>query len=194
MRRTLLLTTAGAAVAAAVPVFAAPAPVDTGQAAEASLVVPLAHADELQLDVSAASLSGGNVVRVVAQHCYDDGSCDAMDVYQSPVSATAFTVDSSSATLRVELAGAAVELRWHSRSDVGTSGGGDFGLGNSGASTSDYQGENADVSAVIDGDACATIGVLGNEVFADTAAATGGQSDNELSAFRLPDGATIGCG
>jgi len=197
MRRTLLLTTAGAAVVASViPALAAPAPVDSGSAAETTLVVPLSHGDALQLDLQAVEFSGGDVVRIVAQHCAADGSCDSLDVYQGPTSSSAFSVDSSTTTadLKVVVSGHQVQLRWRPDGGVGTASGGDTAFGQDGVSDNEYQGQYATVTASIDGQGCTTTGVVGSETAVDTSAVTGGPGTADVSALRLPADATISCG
>lgn len=199
MRRSLLALTAAAATAATMSaVHAAPSPVDSGRLAQAQLSVPLTHGAVLSLDLRAATLSSGNVLRIVAERCDAAGSCDELTAYQSPIPGSALSIDPNTtvATLTTSVAGRRVQLRWRPSTATapGEIGGGDGEVDNSNNTSADaYQGENAVVSADIDGISCSTAGGVGDGLFVDSSAVTGSSGAQALSALKLPDTATIRC-
>lgn len=200
MHRKMLALTAAAGIAATTTaVHAAPAPADSGRVAETLLSVPLGHDTVLSLDLRAATLSGGKVLRIVAERCAADGSCDEMNVYQSPVSASALNIDANTATatLTTTIAGRHVTLSWRPSSATapGAAGGGDVEIDEGGNTSADqYDGQDATVTADVDGVACTRNGAVGNGIFADSTTVTGGSSAQDLSALKLPDNAQITCG
>ena len=200
MSRSLLALTAVVSTAATMTaVHAAAGPVDSGRLAETRLTAQLGHGSVLSLDLHAATLTTGNVLRIVAERCGADGSCDAFTTYQSALAPGALTIasDSPTATLRTQIAGRDLVLRWHPDSATvpASAAGGDFESDDSGNTSADeYYGQGPSVTVSVDGGVCDTTGAVGDGVVADGSSVTGQADAQDVSELRLPDGATIGCG
>jgi len=199
VRRSLVALTAAAATAATMSaVHAAAPPADTGRVAETQLTVPLGHGTVLSLELRAATLSGGDVLRVVASRCDADGSCDELTPYQSAIPASALSIDpnTATATLTTTISGRHLLLKWRPQTgtDQGETVGGDLEVDNANnTSTDEYQGDGAVVTVDVDGVVCTTGGGVGESVFADSSTVTGESGVQELSALQLPDAASITC-
>jgi hypothetical protein len=199
VHRIVLLGTAAAAVAATIgPVQAGPAPVDAGRVAVADLTFHLRHGQTLSLDVRAGALSGGNSLRVIAQRCHADGSCDpSTDAYQSQLAAAALTIDPSTAVaeLRTTIAGHALHIRWQpDGSTFNEVGGFEAQGGGLGTSGSEYDGSPAVSNIELDDRSCNGTGAVGTGAFADTSPATGSPDYAPLSALHIPATAPLTCG
>jgi len=199
VKRTILLSAAVAAAAATItPVHAGPAPADAGRVAVAQLSLHLSHGRTLLLELRAATLSGGNTLRVLARRCHADGSCAAStDAFQSALAPAALTVDPTSAVaeLRATIGGHALHVRWQPGASNTEQVGGIEGQGDSiSNSGSWYQGSAAVTGVELDGRACNGTGAVGTGVFADTGATTGSSGTAPLSALHVPATAPLTCG
>jgi hypothetical protein len=198
MRRSLLLVTSATAVAAAViPGYAAPPPADAGRLAATYVTFALGHGRTLSLELRAATLSGGSVLRVLARRCYPTGPCTE-SAYQSPLAPGALTIDPMTAVaeLKTTVAGHAVRVQWRPDDAAGPEvvvGGGEAGGDGVDNSGSDYVGAPAIVGVAVDGRSCKGNGGVGNGAFVDSGAVTGFPSDAELSALRIPAKAPLAC-
>ena len=197
MHRTVLLSTAVAAVAATIgPVHAATAPADAGRAAAAHLTFALSHGRTLSFELRAGALSGGNSLRVLARRCYSNGACDQSTAYQSTLPSTALTIDPNNAAgeLRTTIAGHTIHVRWQpDGTNAAEVGGFEAQGGEVTTSGSDYEGSPAVTAIDVDGRSCQGNGAVGEGVFADTGATTGSPDASALSDLRVPATAPITC-
>lgn len=200
LHRSVLIATAVAGVVATVgPVQAGPQPpVDAGSVAVAQLTFALRHGQTLNLDLRAGSLSGGNTLRVIAQRCAADGTCDpATAAYQSSLASTELTIDSTAtvADLRTSFAGHQLHVRWQPAGTNTTVVGGFETQGDATTTSgSEYQGAAAITTVELDGRNCSGSGAVGNGVFADTAPATDSPDSAPLSTLHVPATAPLSCG
>jgi hypothetical protein len=184
-----------AAAAAAMPVLAAPSPVDAGRTAGMSLTTKLPDGDSLRLDIYAAELSAGPRLVVDTERCDEDGSC-ITKTYAGDLPGGALSVAQSDAQARLAttLDGRDLTISWTPTAmpgavlSTGTLQG--DGVDNF---VSEYSGASADTTVSYDGLGCHGVGGVGEGVVADTAPVTGTEVAHPLSALHLPEGTAFRC-
>jgi hypothetical protein len=196
VHRSLLLTVAIAGVATTITAGnAATTPADAGRVAATQVTFALGHGRTLSLEFRAAELSGGDVLRVLAQRCFADGNC-LESAYQSPLRATSLTIDANAATaeLTATIAGRRLHVQWRPAATQGVVvSSGEMegnGVSNDGST---YVGDPAAVVVQLDDRTCHGDGAVGNGVLADTGTATGSPSAQDVGALRVPAAAPLTC-
>lgn len=196
MRRSLITSVGLAGLAAtAVPVLAAPAPVDEGRTAGIHLTTKMPDGDTLSLDLSASALSSGSRLIIDTERCDSDGAC-VTRTYAGDLPAGAFTIASSDAQAKLvtTLAGRDLSISWKPTAQPGAvmstgtlEGDGTDNFFN------EYSGSSADASVGYAGGSCQGVGGVGDGVVVDTAAVSGTEVARPLSALSLPDGTAFRC-
>jgi len=196
MRRALITSVGLAGIAAtAVPVLAAPSPVDEGRTAGIRVLSKLPGGDTLQLDISGSQLSGGPRLVIDAVRCDQDGNC-VTQPYAGDLPAGALSIAASDprARLSTTLDGRELAISWTPASDGGYAVGGGT-LEGDGPDTfaSEYTGTSADTTVSYGGLGCQGAGGVGDGVVVDTASVSGGETVRPLSALHLPAGVAFRC-
>jgi hypothetical protein len=196
MRRTLVTAVGLAGLAAtAVPVLAAPTPVDEGRTAGMQVTTRLPGGDTLRLDISAAELSAGPRLVIQAVRCDDSNACDTQP-YAGTLRAGELDIAASDprATLRTTLDGRPLVITWKPAPDGGyTVGGGTLDGDGQDMFGTEYAGSSTDTTVSFDGIGCQGTGGVGDGAVVDTAPVSGGEAARPLSALHLPEGAALRC-
>lgn len=184
-----------AAVLAAVPATAGPAPADVGRFAVTRAVIASSDGRTLELLIRGEALTGGPRLTIDAQRC-DEDACSPARTYATELPGDALTVDSSAphADLRTTLGGRTLAIRWRAGDKKSLLIGGLYAGGEGGSTVAgEYAGDGAAVEIDYAGERCGTDGVVGNGVEAETTDPIDGTARPHVDALRIPAQGALRC-